>query len=221
MKQCLLFSFLLLFSSLSFGKDTTQVRKKYLVAGLNAVAYRGSLQSTYARWTPAYQIGLRFEKKKLVNGMASISFGSVIGEDRTYKLPSRANQTLVPVSKFKTRFFSIHYEAQLLLFRYAGFKLFVSQGIGLFRFSVEDWEGNDLGARDRTRNRGEAYSENVLNFPTQIGLQYKFPNSMCLGFQTGILNPATEYLDNMKDLSNNSNSDNLAVFRFQFHYPLK
>jgi hypothetical protein len=221
MKPAIILYLFMIASNVAIAKDSTLVRKKYLVLGLNTVAYKGSLQSTYARWTPAYQIGIRFEKKKILNGMFSVTFGSVIGEDRAYKLPSKANQSLVPVSRFKTSFFSLHYEAQLLLFRYKGLKLFASQGIGLFRFSVKDWEGNNLATKDRTRNKAETYRENVASLPTQLGLQYNFNNNMTLGFQAGLMNTFTDYLDNMKELSNNNNSDNVAVYRFQFHYPLK
>jgi len=214
---------LLLFLFIHLGSqaaDSTQIRKKYIVAELNTIAYRGSLQSSYARWTPAYQIAIRFEKKKFLNGMASLTFGSFIGEDRAYKLPSAANQTLSPVSKFKTSFFAIHYEAQFSFFRYKGLRLFASQGIGLFRFSVEDWDGNNLNSKDKTRSKSETYNENTATFPTQIGLQFKFPNEMALGFQAGILNPVSNYIDNMKELSNNETRDNVAIFRFQFYYPL-
>jgi hypothetical protein len=221
MKTAVLFFLFLTLGTVGFGADSTRIRKKFLVLGLNSVAYRGSLQSSYSRWTPAYQIGIRLEKKRILNGMASLTFGSFIGEDREYKIPSKANQTLSPVSRFKTSFVGIGYEVQILLFKYHGLRLFASQGIGLFRFSVKDWDGNNLSAKDKTRDRGETYSENVLNLPLQLGFQYRFPNDMALGMQAGWLNPLSNYLDNMDALSNNTNSDNVAICRFQFYYPLK
>jgi hypothetical protein len=221
MKSLALFiGFLFLVPSV-FAADSTTVRKRFLVAGLNAVAYKGSLQSSYTRWTPAYQIALKFEKKKIINGMVSLTFGQVIGEDRTYTLPSKAVQTLAPVSKFQTQFFALHYEAQLMLFKYHGLRIYASQGIGLFKFTVKDWDGNNLSGKDKTRSKGETYSETSTTFPTQVGLTYRFQNDMQLGFQAGVLNPVTAYLDNMKELSNNDNSDNIAAFRFQFYYPLR
>jgi len=217
------FVFLVFLTTLStgFSADSLVVRKKFLLIGANAMAYKGSLQNAYTRWTPGFQVGIRFQKKKNINGMLSATFGKVIGEDRSYTKPSKFSDQIQPVSKFQTSIFSLQYEAQFLLFRHKGFRVFVSQGIGIFRFTPEDWDGNTLFEKDRTRNVGESYSKTSLQFPTQLGLQYWFPNQMGFGFQVGWLNPLTNYIDNMSDLSNNEVSDNIAVFRFQFFYHLE
>jgi hypothetical protein len=44
---------------------------------------------------------------------------------------------------------------------------------------------------------------------------------MGFGFQAGWLNPLSNYIDNMSDLSSNEVSDNVASFRFQFFYHLE
>jgi hypothetical protein len=208
-------------SSVGFAVDSLHVRKRHAVFGLYAVAYKGSLQNSYARWTPAYQFGMRFRLKKHVNGLLHVSFGRFIGEDRNYKLPSRASIGVAPVSRFESRFFAMGYEAQFRLFQSKGFELFVSQGIGLFRFSVRDWDGNRLLERDRTRERGETYREMTLMLPTRLGMSYQFSNGFLAGIQAGWMNTTTRFLDNMDQLSNNDNRDNLAVFLFQLGYPLR
>jgi len=217
------FVFILIFSLFisANAADSTKIRKKFLVIGGAALAYKGSLQESYARWTPGFQIGIRFQKRKIVNGMLSSTFGKLIGEDRAYQKPTKFEDQIQPVSKFQTSFFSLQYEAQVLLLKYHGLRIFASQGIGLFRFTPEDWDGNSLFEKDRTRNKGESFSKNSLQFPTQIGLQYWFPNLMGFGFQAGWLNPLTKYIDNMSDLSTNEVSDNVAAFRFQFFYHLE
>ena len=153
--------------------------------------------------------------------MLSLSFGKVIGESRDYKIPNNTKPNITPVNRFETSFFSLSYEVQILLFHYRTFRIIASQGIGLFRFSPSDWDGNSLIDRDRTRNIGESYSVNVLQFPTQIGLQYGFSNGMAFGFQAGLLNPNTEYIDNMDALSNSDQKDNIATYRMQFFVPLR
>jgi hypothetical protein len=201
-----------------FAKDTLSVRNKFLVAGANALAYKGSLQKSYARWTPGFQFGVYFQKRKLVNGMLTATFGQVIGEDRDYSKPAKFSDQIQPVSKFQTNIFSLQYELQLLLFRYKGFRLFASQGIGFLRFTPKDWEGNSLIEKDRTRAPDESYSKNSIQFPTQVGLQYWFPNKMGFGIQAGWLNSTSKFIDNMSKLSGNEVADNIATFRFQFYY---
>jgi hypothetical protein len=221
MKSGLLFLFVFVLLGSVQARDTTKVRKKFLVFGLSANSYKGSLQSGYARWTPSYQLGLRFEKNKNVNGMISLCFGSVVGEDRLYQIPAKADPSVTPVNRFRTNFFGLGYEGQLILFRYHGLKVYASLGLGLFRFSVKDWDGNSLFEKDRTREKNESYSEVTIFRPTKIGFQYRFKNEMSLGMQGGWLNPSTAYLDNMNKLSNNKTRDNIAVFHFQFFYPIR
>jgi len=221
MKSALVLSMFLFFSGFSQAQNAPKVRKKFLVVGVNALSYKGSLQNSYARWTPGIQVGLRFQKKKNLNGMLSATFGKVIGEDRTYVKPSRFSDQIQPVSRFQTSVFSLQYEAQFLLFRHKGLRIFTSLGLGLFRYEPQDWDGNSLVEKDRTRNKDESYSKNAIQFPIQFGFQYWFPNEMGLGFQAGWLNPVSKYIDNMSDLANNEVSDNVATIRFQFFYHLE
>lgn len=200
--------------------DSLQKRSRFITGGFSAVAYKGSLQSSYSRWTPAYHFGIQLEKKKFTSSFFGFGFGSYIGEDRTYRLPSKADPTLQPSTSFVGRFFTIHYEVRFLLFRYRGFQIQAAQGIGLFRFSVWDRSGNNLGERPKTRAAGESYSQNSFFFPSSLLLQYRFPNRMSLGFQAGWFNNSSQYLDNMKDLSLNQDGDNLAGMRFHFSMPL-
>lgn len=190
------------------------------MGGLNAVAYKGSLHTRYQRWTPAFQAGIRFQKRALWASQVSISFGQLTGEDRTYQVPSGTASDLRPVNRFQTNFFSLHYEMQFMLFRYKGWRLYASQGIGFFRFNPKDWDGNPLADRDKTRKPGETYNALTAQFPFHIGLYHFFPNQMAFGFQAGWLNVASNYLDNMDALSGNSRGDNVAAFRFQYFYPL-
>lgn len=204
-----------------FAADTLSVRKKFLFAGLNSISYKGSLSPTYAVWTPAFKFGVAFQKRKILNEMLSLTFGRFIGESRDYKLPSTANSSLQPVNRFRTDFISINYDLQILLFQYRSLRIFISQGVGLMRFTPKDWDGNILIDRNRTRNPDEDFNSVTLSFPTQIGLRYSFSNGMAFGFQAGWLNVRSNYLDNMNELSDNSRGDNLAVYRMQYFIPLK
>jgi len=200
--------------------DSLLKRSRFITGGFSAVAYKGSLQEGYNRWTPAYHFGVQLEKKKFTSSFIGIGFGSYIGEDRAYRLPSKADQNLQPSAAFEGRFFTFHYEVRFTLFRYKALQIQVGQGIGLFRFSVRDRSGNNLADRPKSRAAGESYSQNSFFFPSSILLQYRFPNRMGLGFQAGWFNNSSQYLDNMKALSLNQNKDNLAGMRFHFSMPL-
>lgn len=217
----LLLLLLLLIFSKSYAQKEKVAGKKYIILGTSAVAYKGSLSSAYIRWTPAFQFGVQFQKKRLLNGRFLFSMGQFIGEGRDYSLPSGSAENLVPVNRFKTNFISLAYELQVLLFEYKSLRITASQGIGLFRFIPKDWDDNILSERDRTRKQGESYSPITLSFPTQLGIRYLFPNEMGIGIQAGWYNTQSKYLDNMSELANNNQRDNVAFFRFNFLYPLK
>lgn len=202
------------------ASDTTATRKKFFLTGFNAVSYKGSLSPSYTRWTPAYQIGMAFQKRRLLNGVVSLTFGQFIGESRDYKIPADAKPNLEPVKRFKTDFISVNYDLNILLFEYKSFRLSVSQGIGFFRFIPKDWDGNNLADRNRTRNPDETYNSISLAFPTQIGLRYSFANGMAFGLQAGWYNTVSNYLDNMSELANTNQGDNVATYRMQFLVPL-
>lgn len=192
-----------------------------MVIGLSAASYKGSLSPAYTRWTPAYQLGIRFQKRRILNGMISVSFGKVIGESRTYKVPSGPDPQIVPVNRFETSFIGLQYDLQILLFQYKGLRFFASQGLGILRFSPKDWDGNDLTSRDRTRAKGETYSTLSFMFPTQVGLMYTFSNGMGLSCTAGWVNTTTNYLDNMDKLATSNQGDNMAMYKMQFLFPIR
>ncbi len=215
-KRTILF-FLVINFSIAYawaGKDRIS-KPKHFFAGLNIVAYKGSLQDSYKRWTPALQAGLSVGVRKNINLTFGLTFGQFIGEDRNYRLPATADASLSPVNRFKTNFISLGAEFQFKALEYKGFKLFGSLGLGLFNFSPKDFEGNELVNRTRTRNRSEDYGQNAIQFPIQMVAQYWFNPKLGIGFQGGWLNVNSRHLDNMDKLANNSRGDNVAVFRFQ------
>lgn len=153
--------------------------------------------------------------------MLSITFGKFIGEARNYSIPPTFSPLVQPENRFQTSFISLNYDLQVLLFKYKTFRIFLSQGFGILRFTPKDWEGNNLIDRNRTRNTNEDFNSVTLTFPTQIGLRYSFTNGMAFGFQAGWLNVTSNYLDNMDQLSTNSQTDNLAIYRVQYFLPLR
>ena len=226
MKTAFLF-ILILVSGITFAQDNPVLPKKtnsqsrYISAGFSAIAYKGSLQTAYSRWTPSYHLGISLEKKKLFSSFFGLGFGNYIGEDRTYKLSEKADQNLQPSASFQSSFFTLHYEARFLIFKYGGIRLHACQGIGLFRFTVKDKSGNNLAEKPRSRASGETYSQNSFFFPSSLMLRYEFPNQMWLGFQAGWYNTSSNYLDNMNQLAINKGGDNLASMRFHFSIPLR
>lgn len=213
-KNLFLLIFLACLSAQTWAEDNREKKSRHLFGGLNMVAYRGSLQDSYLRWTPALQTGLSIGVRKNLNLVFGLTFGKVIGEDRNYRLPSGADISLNPVNRFQTSFASFAAEMQFKAFEYKGFRLLGSLGLGLMHFTPRDFEGNDLAPQIRTRNRSETYAQNALQFPLQLIAQYWFKPGLGIGFQGGWLNVNSRYLDNMDELAGNSRGDNVAVFRF-------
>jgi hypothetical protein len=56
--------------------------------------------------------------------------------------------------------------------------------------------------------------------PTQVGAIYLLPNQWGIGIQAGLLNPLTDYLDNIKELGNRSGNDNVMQTRLLLYVPL-
>jgi hypothetical protein len=210
--------FIVFIAGLTFGQTPTnptpKSKPKFIFGGVNMVAYKGSLQESYKRWTPAIQTGLSVAAKENMNLVFGLSFGQFIGEDRTYRLPANSDLSLTPSNRFKTNFISFTAEAQFKAFEYKNFKLLASIGLGLFRFSPLDFEGNDLVSKPRSRERTEDYSQNTLQLPIQMVAQYWFKEGLGVAIQGGWHNVGSRYLDNMDKLANNDRPDNLAVFKF-------
>jgi hypothetical protein len=183
--------------------------------GVCPISYKGDLSQGYQNWTSAFQLGLKRNGKKRVNGHFNLLIGTILGQNAGY---SYSNSS--PNQFFKTSFLSINYDVQYNIIKKDHFILYISQGIGLMRFTVKDEDNTDLADKFNTRAKNETYNNITFFFPHSIGVMYFLKNDYGLGFQAGRFSPGTDYLDNISKLSTYKGADNILAFRFSFIVPI-
>lgn len=192
---------------------------KFLELGVSANAYKGEL-GNYEKWASSFHIALRWNQRRNVNGRLALSMGTVIGDDPTF-VPSSNSENIEVNTFFKANVLTVHYELQLNLINRENYKLYFSQGLGLFRFASENENEESLQDLQSTRANNETY--NIINpiFPTGLGMSYYFKNGYSFGLQASFLNHFTDYLDNISLLGDSEQNDNTLMIRFHLAVPLK
>lgn len=207
---------LILFLPLTAFSQNQKV-SKFVELGISPLSYKGDLNQGYQKWTSAFHIGLKKNNKKKLNGHFNFMMGSVTGQNINYVYPSA---TATPNSYFKSSIVSFQYDVQYNLIKKDHFILYISQGIGLLRFVIRDEDNNDLSDKFNTRAKNETFNNIAFFFPHSIGFMYFLSNNYGVGFQAGRLSPASDYLDNISQLSDYKKPDNILAFKFTILAPL-
>jgi hypothetical protein len=211
----ILLTFLLLLPLTAFSQ--IQKVNKFVELGLSPLSYKGDLSQGYQKWTSAFHLGLKRNNKKKWNGHFNFMMGSVTGQNINYTYPS---SSATPNSYFKSSIVSLQYDIQYNLIKKEHFILYISQGIGLMRFVIRDEDNNDLSDKFNTRAKNETFNNIAFFFPHSIGFMYFLSNNYGAGFQVGRLSPASDYLDNISQLSDYKKPDNILAFKFTILAPL-
>jgi len=193
---------------------------RLLEVGLAANAYRGDLAAKYHKWSSAFQLGLKLNGKKRLNGHFNLGIGTVTGQNPDYQYNGTGAQPATPNVYFKTSYVSLNYDLQVNLVKSRHWIVYLSQGAGLFRFSPKDERSQALAGRLDTRPEEESYNNITVLLPTQAGVTYLFDNGYGVGVQSGWLNPHNDYLDNISQWGNRSKKDNVLSFRLGFVAPI-
>jgi hypothetical protein len=186
-----------------------------LELGVSGNAYKGDL-SNYQKWSACYHLGLKFNRNRLINSRLGVSLGFITGENRFYTFAGGT-----PNNFFRSSVFALDYELHINLIKRPSFAVYLTQGIGLFRFQVLNEEGEDLFNRLDSRADGETFANNVFFLPTGIGASYLLKNGYGIGLQANILNVQSDYLDNISLWGTQSGNDNVMRFKFFVYAPLK
>lgn len=210
------FSFALLLISFPAFSQIENV-SKFLELGVSPLSYKGDLSQGYENWTSGFHIGLKRNTKEKWNGHFNLMIGNVTGQNPEYTYPASSS---TPSLFFKTNLISLNYDLQYNLLKKNNFILYISQGIGLLRFSPKDEENNSLSDKFTTRAKDENFNNISFIFPHYIGFIYFLKNSYGLGMNIGRINPATDYIDNISKLSNYKKPDNIFSFRFSIFIPI-
>lgn len=196
------------------------VMPRLLEVSVSANGYKGDL-STYESLSSFFHVALRFNQERRVNHRLGIGTGFITGSNRFYQFRDAEGNLTSPNRFFKTRVLSFTYELEYNLIYNRNFRLYLSQGIGLCRFTVENETGEDLLGLSETRPFGETYGNFSLQLPTGLGAIYLFKNGFGVGAYAGFMNTQTDFLDNISTWSSSTGNDNILRMRLSFLIPLK
>jgi hypothetical protein len=193
---------------------------RLLEVGVAANAYRGDLAIKYQKWSSAFQLGLKLNAKKRLNGHFNLGIGTVTGQNPDYHYNGDNAQPATPNRFFKTSYVSLNYDLQVNLVKSRHWIVYLSQGAGLIRFAPKNERNQALSGQLNTRPEEESYNNITMLLTTQAGAMYLFANGYGVGVQGGWLNPQNDYLDNISQWGNRSKKDNVLGFRFSFLAPI-
>jgi hypothetical protein len=216
--RILLLLLLFLGTAASLQAQTAQPASRYFWMGLSGNHYRGDLQGG-TQFKPGLHLGLKFNKDQRLNGNFTLSLAQVEGQDPGFFPDTEPN--IRPNRYFTSTFFAANYMLQYNLIKKERYRLYIGQGIGLFRYNPKDEQDRPLQDQRSTRLPNEEYGNISLMLPTAAGLIYFLPNQWGIGFQASLLNPLTDYLDNISELGPKKGNDNVLQFRLQLLVPLK
>lgn len=205
-----LFLFTLLFS-LTTLTSFAQPKKKYVFGSLGPAAYKGDLVGRYQKWGFYGQLGVQYASAKRLNGSFILGFGFVQGQNSDYTFQEDPSST--PNTYVYTSFQSLSYALQYNIISTESWKVYVSQGLGIARFTTRDEDYNQLSSQLDTRPLSEDYSNISFMLPRKIGVQRIFNNGLAVNFNVNWLNPTTDYLDNISQWGNNSKNDNILTYQ--------
>ena len=206
------------FILLPFTAFSQQERiSKFIELGASPISYKGDLSQGYQKWGSGFHIGIKRNNKKRMNGHFNVMIGSVSGQNVNYSYPA---STAIPNQFFKARLFTLNYDLQYNIIKKDRFIFYISQGIGLMRFSPKDEDNVNLADKFNTRAKDESFNNISFMLPHYIGIIYFLKNYYGVGFQIGRLTPTTDYLDNISQLSTYKKPDNILSVKFTVYAPL-
>ena len=204
----------------SFAQEVME-KKKELILGVGPAAYKGDLSDSYDKWTSVFNIGLKFNRFKRLNGNFNVSIGTVTGQNINDTFDDGSSPGPTPNRFFRTELVGLNYEIHYNIINKDRFKIYISQGIGILRFNPQNEFYENYIDLPGTRALGESYGNISVFLPTQLGILFYLPNDFSVGLQGGYWGTTTDYIDNISQWSNESGSDNILSLRFELHIPVR
>lgn len=185
---------------------SAQDKTRAFFFGYSANSYSGDL-SGYGKFNNALNTGLSLNQNKKLSGELNLRIGSISGESLSVRSPIE--------SYVRSRYVSVNFGATIRLINWKDrFKLHLTPGVGLMRFTPRDFENNQLADKNDSRKRGEEYSNIALVLPLKLQVQYEVTPLVAVSYDVGFLNPRTDYLDNLSELADPGNKDNVLLMNF-------
>lgn len=194
---------------LAVTTGSAQQSDPYLNFGGGLLSYNGDMGS-FDESGMGLTMGIRFTKKKLLNGSFNLGFGSVSDDDPTI-LPAMQVGDVRPNTYFKSSLAYFNYTLNINILKNEKWWIYAAQGIGFLRFSPKNENGENLVDFDNTREAGEDYRTSTFMLPTSVGAVYHLSDEWGVGISAVLLNIQTDYLDNISNLGNSGNDNVLSI----------
>jgi len=210
---------ILLFPVLVLAQTNPEPPGQYIKIGIAPTFYHGDLISRTAKLSSIASVGIRFNQKQRLNGTFQISFGALTGQNPGYQYKN--DVTTTPNTFFRTSIVTIHYDLAYNFICTDHLKVFAGLGIGLLRYQPKDDLGENLLNKIETRAENETYANTSAVIPVKIGASYFLENNFGVEFQTLLMNPQTDYIDNIGEWGNNAGNDQYFAFQLSIMIPLR
>ncbi|MEH0154300.1 outer membrane beta-barrel protein [Limibacter armeniacum] len=200
---------------------SAQYPVRMLEIGIGSNSYKGDLNSSFDKWAPSFHTGLRFNWEKRINLSVEGMFGKIQAQSTTYISPDPDKN---PLRFVESSFWGVHAEGNLNFVQTKRWKVYLYQGVGFMRFTLKDEEGNKLLEFENisdSRADGESLDDRTIYLPTGLGAIYFLKNGFGISGKIGLLNPLTDYLDNMSELGDPDNNDMVLQGRISLLVPLR
>ncbi|NMM50735.1 hypothetical protein [Marinigracilibium pacificum] len=183
-------------------------KERLFVITAGPIAYRGDLSNSYKNFRFNFNASYHIISEKALHLSFNMVAASISGGKTTISSNTEDTNTY-----FKSSIIGIYPEINWWFINNQKWKGGISGGIGVLRFNPIDQDGNNLQDQPLTRNQDESYGNITAIFPLNFTLQY-FPfETIGISASTGFLNPATDYIDNIKDRGTQKISDNILYIR--------
>lgn len=192
----------------------------FLSLGTGPVAYKGDLNERYDKLGTSFQMSIFLNKKKRTNGEFNISIGKLTGQNKDYTFDGEMTSDVKINTFIITNFTAVSYNLHVNFVSMSNLKIYGGLGIGLMRFNPRNVKDENLLDIPETRLPDESYVNTVFAFPLQLGFYYYLKNGFGAGFQANLMNPQTDYLDNIGQLGNRSKKDNILSYKFNLLIPI-
>ncbi len=196
----------ILITILCFFFLVTQAQEKhlYISFGPSPVSYKGELSNKYSKWGVSGNISLSTSKGNFLHNELELSKGYFSGQSSSEN-PSFTNDF------FKTSFVSVNYALHFNILRKKKINISLSPGIGIFRFTPFDSNGNKHTLPEEQGNTS-------IMLPLKISSEYVFTNNYRIGISARWMSPQTDALDNV--VKKGTKNDKIVQFYFFIKIPL-
>ena len=187
--------------------------------GVGGVAFRGDLQEQYQGYSLEGSLYLVLNSEAFFSPSVLINVGSITAQNPNVEAVFLPNGDRITPPRFvRTSFQGIAFLPRFRLVSYGPLRVHAAAGVGLFRYVPRDAEGNEWLSAFDSRLSSESFSPSAIQIPLKLQVGWRWPTGLQWQAQASLLNPITDYVDNLSQLGTLPGNDNLLAFRLMILY---